>query len=355
MEQDDILDKPLVAIVILSWNGKHFLEKFLPSVITTFYLPLNYYVIDNASTDGTEEYLNTNFPQIKVIRLKENEGFAKGYNIGLEQISADYFVLLNQDVEITPGWIDSMISVMEKNPEAAVCQPKMLSYEEKNKFEHAGAAGGYLDNFGYPFCKGRVFSYLEMDDGQYNVNEPVFWASGAALCIRSELFFRMKGFDEDYFAHMEEIDLCWRLKRCGYQILAVNDAVVYHVGGGSLSKENPHKTYLNFRNNLSMLFKNLDVIELLWKIPVRIAFFDLLAIVNALLQKKWKNAWAIIRADWYFIFSIPMQISKRTRTNHIISNSKIAVSTVKQKGFYPKSIVWAFFIRKKNKFSDLRF
>lgn len=355
MEPDDILDKPLVAVVILSWNGKHFLEKFLPNVLTTAYSPVDYYVIDNASTDATEEYIRRDFPQVKVIRLKTNEGFAKGYNIGLEQINADYFVLLNQDVEITPDWIDAMVHTMENDPEIAVCQPKILSYDDKTLFEHAGAAGGYIDKFGYPFCKGRIFNTLESDAGQYNVNEPVFWASGAAMCIRSELFFRMKGFDEDYFAHMEEIDLCWRLKRCGYRVYAVNDVQVYHVGGGSLSKENPYKTYLNFRNNLSMLFKNLDAIELLWKLPLRLLVFDLLAVCNALLQKKWNIAWAIARADWYFFVSVPMLISKRTRTNHLISVSKIAESTVKQKGYYPKSIVWDFFVRRKSKFSDLRF
>lgn len=355
MEQEDILNKPLVAIVILSWNGRHFLEKFLPSVLQTNYNPVQYYVIDNASTDDTISFLQENYPQVEIIPLKYNEGFAKGYNVGLEDVTADYFVLLNQDVEITPGWIDLLIETMERNPEAAACQPKILCYNEKNYFEHAGAAGGYLDMFSYPFCRGRIFDFLEEDMGQYNTNSEIFWASGAALCIRSELFYRMKGFDEDYFAHMEEIDLCWRLKRCGYSILSVNDAVVYHVGGGSLSKENPHKTYLNFRNSLCMMLKNLEFIETLYKLPLRLFVFDSLAVLNSVRQNKWRDAWAIIRADWYFVITLPVQIAKRSRTNKLISKNRLQISTVKQTGYYNKSIVWDFFVRKKNKFSELRF
>lgn len=355
MEQEDILDKPLVAIVILSWNGKHYLEQFLPSVITTTYLPIEFYVIDNASTDDTQQFLQTHYPQIKIIRLKKNEGFAKGYNVGLEQITADYFVLLNQDVEITSGWIDILVQHMQDNPLAAACQPKIRSYHHKTYFEHAGAAGGWIDMLGYPFCKGRIFNHVEEDFGQYDNSDQIFWASGAAMCVRSELFFRMKGFDEDYFAHMEEIDLCWRLKRSGYQILAVNNVVVYHVGGGSLSKENPYKTYLNFRNSLSMIFKNLDGLELLWKLPLRIFVFDTLAVLNELRQKKWRDALAIIRADWYFILSIPVQIAKRSRTLRIVSRNKIDLSTARKQGYYPRSIVWDFFIRKTKIFTGLRF
>ena len=352
MVQDDILQKPVVAIVILSWNGKKFLEQFMPSVLASEYSPLEIYVADNASTDDTIQFMEKMYPLVHLIRIPKNEGFAKGYNIALKQIVADYFILLNQDVEVTRNWIKPVIQLMQRDETIAACQPKLLSYNEKNKFEHAGAAGGYIDRFGYAFCRGRIFDDTETDEGQYDSTEEIFWASGAALFIKGDLFKRFKGFDPDFFAHMEEIDLCWRLKRAGYKIMYVPESVVYHVGGGSLSKDNPYKTYLNFRNNLFMLFKNLELPDLIWKFPVRI-ILENVAFVKALLQRKWKEAFAIFRADWHFFISFPFQLKKRIDNYSKYQKFRLYPSRVKQKGYYKKSIIWKYFIQKKKTFRDL--
>lgn len=352
MDQADILQKPVVALVILSWNGKKFLEQFLPSVVTLTYQALDIYVADNASTDDSIAFLEKNYPSVKIIRIARNEGFAKGYNIALKDIVADYFWLLNQDVEVTSGCIEPMVELLESDANIAACQPKMLAFHNQHLFEHAGAAGGYVDRFGYIFCRGRIFDHVEEDLGQYNFTDEIFWASGAALFIRGDLYKRFKGFDGDFFAHMEEIDLCWRLKRAGYKIMYVSDAVVYHVGGGSLPKEDPHKTYLNFRNNLFMLFKNYETHELIWKFPFRI-LLENVAFIKALLQGKWKEAFAIFRADWHFAVSLPLQLKKRYDNWRIYGRNRMNASRVRQKGYYGKSIIWQYFIRKKRNFTDL--
>lgn len=352
MGQEDILQKPVVAIVILSWNGKKFLQQFMPSVLSSQYSPLEIYVADNASTDDTISFMQKEYPQVHLIQIAKNEGFAKGYNIALKQIVADYFILLNQDVEVKPDWIQPVIQLMQRDVTIAACQPKILSYDDKSSFEHAGAAGGYIDRFGYAFCRGRLFDHTEKDEGQYNEVEEIFWASGAALFIRGDLFKRFRGFDADFFAHMEEIDLCWRLKRAGYKIMYVPDSIVYHIGGGSLSKENPYKTYLNFRNNLFMLFKNLEFHELIWKFPLRI-LLENIAFIKALFQRKWKEAFAIFRADWHFAISFPFQLKKRIENYARYQKIRLYPSRVKQKGYYNKSIIWKYFIQKKKTFRDL--
>ncbi|MFI5171393.1 MAG: glycosyltransferase family 2 protein [Chitinophagales bacterium] len=352
MIQEDILQKPVVALVILSWNGKKFLEQFLLSIVKLTYQPLDIYIADNASTDDSIAFIKQNFPSIHIISLKNNEGFAKGYNIALKEVVADYYFLVNQDVEVTENCIEPLLELMESDMNIAACQPKILSFNNRDQFEYAGAAGGYLDKFGYVFCRGRIFGSLENNESQYQQTEEIFWASGAAFFIRAELFKRFKGFDGDFVAHMEEIDLCWRLKRAGYKIMYVPDSVVYHVGGGSLASGNPHKTYLNYRNNLFMMFKNYESSELIWKLPVRIGFENA-AFFKSLFERKWGEAFAIFRADWHFAISLPFQLKKRFDNWRIYHRNRIDVSRVRKKGYYGKSIVWQYFINKKRKFTDL--
>ena len=260
---------PSVAIVILNWNGKHYLQQFLPSVLSTEYPNYRIVVADNGSADDSVNFLKTNYPQIGIIQLQKNFGFAKGYNEALKEVTADYYLLLNSDVEVTPGWLSPMISLLEQDLDYAACQPKLLSFKNKKLFEYAGAAGGWLDAYGYPFARGRVFDICEEDNGQYDETAEVFWASGAALLIKTEAFHKMKGFDEYFFAHQEEIDLCWRMQLAGYKIFCCPQSIVYHVGGGTLPRGNSRKTFLNFRNNQIMLAKNLPPSEKWWKIPYR--------------------------------------------------------------------------------------
>jgi len=354
MEADDILQHPHVAVVILTWNGKSWLEKFLPTVLQSNWPSLEIVVADNNSTDDTVAYLKENFPKVTIIETKSNLGFAGGYNAALKQVTADYYILLNHDVEVTNEWIAPLIHAMELDADIGATMPKLRAYNQREQFEHAGASGGYLDALGYPFCRGRIFEVTEKDEGQYDDQHEVFWASGAALCIRAELFRRLKGFDQDYFAHMEEIDLCWRLKRVGYKIVVVPESVVYHVGGSVLKKEDPKKIYLNFRNSLSMMFKNLDFFELIWKLPLRLLVLDIVALMKSVVQGKWKEARAIIVADFHFFISWPKQILKRRQTRKQINRHQVGVSRVKKQGYYKGSIVWQHFVLKKNRFSDLR-
>ena len=353
MDADDILQHPHVAVVILTWNGRKWLEQFLPSVVRSTWPSLDIIVADNQSTDDTVAFLRAHYPAVKIIDTGGNYGFAKGYNIALQQVTAEYFILLNQDVEVTPDWIEPLIGAMELDSDMGACQPKIRAYRDKPAFEHAGAAGGFIDALGYPFCRGRIFDKVEYDKGQYDMPQEVFWASGAALCIRPALFRRFRGFDAAYFAHMDELDLCWRLKRAGYRIGVVPSSVVYHVGGGSLPKEDPRKIFLNFRNSLSMLYKNLELLELLWKLPLRLLVLDVIALLKSVKEGKWREAWAIIRADWYFVWSWPSQVWKRNRTRKIIQHNAIGPSRVKKSGYYHGSIIWQHFVRGRDAFSDL--
>lgn len=286
------------AIAILNWNGRHWLEKFLPTVVEHSN-NAQIYLIDNASTDDSLVWTEKYCPTVKIIKNNENKGFAAGYNEGLRHIEEDIYCLLNSDVEVTPDWITPIIHLFETRNDIAAIQPKVLSFHQKNYFEFAGAGGGLIDNLGYPYCRGRIFDDVEEDLGQYDDETEIFWASGCALFIRKEDFWNMKGFDDRFFAHQEEIDLCWRLKNKGRKIYYCGLSTIYHVGGGTLNKQSPQKTYLNIRNNLSMLLKNLPKSTLFWLIPLRLVLDGF-----AGLYFGWKNGfphlWAVVRAHFAF-------------------------------------------------------
>ena len=334
---------PSVALVILNWNGKHFLEKFLPSVMLSSYENLEVIVADNASTDDSISFLEKNYSSIKIIINVVNEGFAKGYNTVLKQVSADYYILLNSDVEVTGSWIEPIITLMESNKNIAACQPKILSFNSKNKFEYAGASGGWIDKFGYPFNRGRVFDFCENDEGQYNDVAEIFWATGAALFVRASVYHELNGFDEYFFAHQEEIDLCWRMQRAGHKIFVVPASVVYHLGGGTLPVGNKRKVFLNFRNNLVMLSKNLPLTEKIWKIPWRISL-DNIAGIQALLKGDFLTFSTILKAHFYFL----KRCIKQKNQNNL---PKIKLRDLD--GVYDGSIVWQYFIKKKKRFSEI--
>ncbi len=284
------------AIVILNWNGEKYLQQFLP--ILTKYTPdtdVEIIVADNASTDSSLQVMKDYFPAIRTIVLDRNYGFAGGYNKALEQVDADYYVLLNSDVEVTDNWLSPMLNFMNENENVAACQPKIRSYFNRTSFEHAGASGGFIDQYGFPFCRGRVFGVVEEDKGQYDDYIDVFWATGACLMVRSKVFWKVGALDSEFFAHMEEIDLCWRLKSRGYRVVCVPGSIVYHIGGGTLHVDSPHKIYLNFRNNLLLLYKNLPT-DLLRRTMFWRRIFDYSAAFQFILTGKFQNAKSIFRA-----------------------------------------------------------
>ncbi len=336
------MNYPKVALVILNWNGEFFLEKFLPSVYNSAYPNIEFIIGDNMSTDKSVAFVKEYYPQITIIQNDQNYGFAGGYNKVLEHVEADYYILLNSDVEVTENWIAPVIEMLESNPDMVAAQPKILAYHEKTKFEHAGGAGGFIDSYGYPFCRGRIMDQLESDNGQYNDEREIFWASGAAFFIKSRAWKEAKGFDADFFAHMEEIDLCWRLKKMDYKIGYCSKSVVYHVGGGTLNTSNPKKTYLNFRNNLVMLQKNLPFWTAVWVIFARL-WLDLAALIKFLLEKKFKDAWAISRSHQYFFLNIFKTAEKRNEQTRFENTT----------GKYKGCIIWDFFVNNHRKFSEL--
>ena len=338
-----------VVVAILNWNGEALLKQFLPSVLKHTNPDLaEVVVIDNASTDKSLEVL-ASFEGIRVVKLDKNYGFAGGYNRGLQLISSDaaYFVLLNSDVEVTPHWLEPIVQMMDNNREVAMAQPKILSYKNKNYFEYAGAAGGFLDKHYFPFCRGRIFDTVEEDKHQYDTVSEVFWASGAALFVRKDVFFEVGGFDEAFFAHMEEIDLAWRIKNRGYKIIAHPQSFVYHLGGASLEYTSPRKLYLNFRNNFFMMYKNLPLGRLLAVLPVRL-LLDTLAAFKFLLAGKPAYFWAVPKAHCSFWFSIPSLNKKRKE------NLRKTVYWAHRE-CYHRSIVFDYFLRKKHAFSELDF
>lgn len=307
-----------VAVVILNYNGWHFLEKFLPGVIQ--HSPgASIYVADNLSTDQSVEFLIRDFPSVNLIELTSNNGYAGGYNRALRQIKAKYYVLLNSDIEVAANWLDPIIDFMEADQDVAACQPKILDYHRKNHFEYAGAAGGFIDRLGYPYCRGRVFDTLERDQGQHDSNLQVFWASGACLFVRSDDFHKMNGFDEHFFAHMEEIDLCWRLNMSGKRIHCIPESKVYHVGGGTLSKSNPRKTYLNFRNHLTMIYKNTPAVALLWKLPLKF-LLDITAAFKFWKDNSFKHFVAVAKAYFHFIRNLAQNNRKRNTLSLLRKN-----------------------------------
>ena len=328
-----------VAVVILNWNGRELLEKFLPAVVK-FSAQATVYVADNASTDNSVVYVSEFFPSVKIIQNKVNGGYAKGYNDALKSLSEDIFVLLNSDVEVTENWLYPVISEFEKNNSVVAAQPKILDYKNKDYFEYAGAAGGFIDKFGYPFCRGRIFNTVEKDDGQYNDVSEIFWASGACLFVKADAFWQAGGLDEDYFAHQEEIDLCWRLQAKGGKILYVGASKVYHVGGATLAALNPKKTFYNFRNSLLNLLKNAGGTIVFSSIFIRM-LLDAVAAFQFLLQGKPKHFLAVLKAHFSFYGFIPKFLQKR---------GKFAS---KSKYFSTKSVVFQYFIKRKKVFNEL--
>ena len=336
------MNNPKVAIVILNWNGQSYLEQFLPAVFNSPYPNLQIIVGDNDSTDESLNYLYDNFPLVKVIRNERNFGFAEGYNKVLKQVEADYFILLNSDVEVTSGWIKPVIALMEADERIAIAQPKVKSFLRRDYFEYAGAAGCFIDHLAYPFCRGRIFNTVEKDEGQYDDDREIFWAAGCALFIKAAVWRRVNGLDECFFAHMEEIDLCWRVKNLGYKVMYCGSSTIYHVGGGTLNVENPFKTYLNFRNNHFLIKKNMPVAKSSYLIPLRFCL-DFLALIKFLLEGKLKNALAISKAHRHVISAFR---EGKVKFNQDVSNPNL-------NGMYHKSVVWHYFVLGRRKFSEL--
>jgi len=336
-----------VAVVILNWNGRKMLEQFLPSVIkNTNCENTKIVVVDNGSTDDSLEFLSQNYSNIEQIILDKNYGFAGGYNLALKKIIAKYFVLLNSDVETAENWLEPLVSYLDNNNDVAACMPKILSHQQKTMFEYAGAAGGFIDKYGYPFCRGRILSNLEKDENQYNSPINVFWTTGACMIIRSEIYNELGGFDEDFFAHMEEIDLCWRIQHAGYKLVCLPQSQVFHLGGGTLKPDSPRKTYLNFRNNLFMLVKNLPAKKFKRTILTRL-FLDSLSATIFLFSFKFSYFAAVAKAHFHFYKSLK---SLKRKRKQILATSKVASVP----NIYKKSIVLKFFKSgKKLKFSDI--
>lgn len=337
------MNQPSVAVVILNWNGRKFLEKFLPSVLNSTYSNLKIIIADNASTDDSVDFIQSHYPQLSILQNPTNEGFAKGYNSALKQVDSAYYVLLNSDVEVTPDWITPVIDLMVANPKIAACQPKLLDFNNRSTFEYAGASGGWLDSFGYPFSRGRIFDTCEEDHGQYNEAVPCFWASGAALFVKAEAYWQAGGLDEYFFAHQEEIDLCWRFKSLGYEVYAQPQSVVYHVGGGTLPKGNSKKVFLNYRNNLIMMAKNLPFKSLVTKLPIRF-LLDGISAWRSLLKGDPGYWVAIFKAHFAFFLWL---ISIKAPT------PKIPRSFSYQNGIYFGSVVFAYFLKGRKFFSEI--
>ena len=332
-----------VAVVILNYNGRKFLEQFLPNVIAQCDPALAEVVVaDNASTDDSVAFMRERFPEVRLIENGNNGGFSTGYNLALQQIEAQYYVLLNSDIEVTEGWIEPIIELMDADPKMAACQPKILSFYQKEKFEYAGASGGFIDKYGYPFCRGRVFQHLEKDEGQYDTPMEVFWATGACMFVRADLYHQIGGLDDSFFAHMEEIDLCWRLKNAGYKVYCCPQSKVYHIGGGTLPKNSPRKTYLNFRNNLSLLVKNLPKRRVKRTILIRVVL-DWVAAFKFLFEGCGKDFCMVFKAHRDFYKRLKTLRLKRKENTHQM------VSCI-----YKRNIVFDNVIGGKKKFSELR-
>ena len=336
-----------VAIVILNWNGQKMLAKFLPNVIEYSRQDAEIWVADNSSSDGSMHLLETQFPLVKTIVLEQNFGFAEGYNRALRQIEADYYVLLNSDVEVSHHWLTPLIEFMDSHPQVAACQPKLLAEYDKDCFEYAGACGGFLDKYGYPFCRGRIFGTVERDNGQYDYQQEILWATGACMMIRSADYWKAGGLDGRFFAHNEEIDLCWRLRLMGRKIYCIPESEVYHVGGGTLPKSNPMKTFLNFRNNLTMLYKNLSDKELSHVMRVRWFLDYLAAFEMLLLQRNWGDFKAVFKARKAF---------KEWRSSFDEERKRIQAQRVEEEipQIYQTSILWQYYAKGVKNFKDLK-
>lgn len=330
-----------IAIVILNWNGKKLLEQFLPSVVNFSLRDATIYLADNASTDASIGYVKEFFPVVKIVENTINGGYAKGYNDALRSIDADIYCLLNSDIEVTENWLKPIIKVFKSDKKTAIIQPKLLDFNDKTKFEYAGAAGGFIDLFGYPYCRGRIFNHLETDKAQFNDETDILWASGACLFIRSNVYHLLDGLDEDYFAHQEEIDLCWRAKNCGYKIKYVGTSTVYHIGGATLQETNPQKTFLNFRNSLFNILKNIPKKLLLFVLISRL-ILDGIAGIKFILELRPIHTLAILKAHLSFYKNFFKFLEKRKKLN---KNQEYKLFN---------SIVWQHFILGRKKFKDLR-
>jgi len=349
----------LLAIVILNWNGAELLHRYLPSVIKHSQEDgVQVFVADNASTDNSLEVLRTEFSDIRVIQLSENYGFAEGYNQALRQVEADYYLLLNSDVEIRqPHWLQPMLRYMQQHPHVAACQPKLLALRQPNHFEYAGAAGGYIDRFGYPFCRGRIFNHVEPDLGQYDTVVPIHWATGASLLVSRQAYWEVGGLDSRFFAHQEEIDLCWRLRSRGYTLVCIPQSTAYHLGGASLAQGNPRKTFLNFRNNLFVLYKNLPTRALCIVLPIRL-ILDGVAALKFLLSLDFSNFRAVLRAHCEFHrlhrkFAANRKENlahRQTSQSAVLNDSQLSADLPE---CAPLSILWQTYVRRISRFNQL--
>jgi GT2 family glycosyltransferase len=335
------------AIVILNWNGLKYLKMFLGTIVEySVNEDTLVCVTDNGSTDGSAEWITDNFKEVKLIRLDKNYGFAGGYNLAFEQLDSDYFVMLNSDIEVTRGWMEPLLTIMNKNPDIASCQPKILSYYQRDRFEYAGAAGGFIDKYGYPFCRGRIFNVTEKDTGQYNSQSDIFWSTGACMIVRADAWRKCNGLDSDFFAHMEEIDLCWRFHNAGYRVCCVPDSVVYHVGGGALPYNSSFKTYLNFRNGLFLLYKNLPENRLDIVLFVR-KLLDGLSAIVFLVQGRIKLVNSVGKAHIHYYKSLTRLKEKRKSGKKFWENQNTSM-------ILNKSIVFEFYIRKNKTYDSLK-
>lgn len=330
-----------IAVVVLNWNGRALLEEFLPSLVRYNHPQAKIYVADNASTDDSVEWLQRNYPEVGIIRNAENYGFAKGYNVALKGLREDIFALVNSDIEVTEGWLNPVVEEFESDPGVTAAQPRLLDYKDKTMFEYAGAAGGFIDKLGYPYCRGRIFTVIEPDKGQYTQNSDIFWATGACLFVRREAFETLGGFDDDFFAHLEEIDLCWRILNTGGRIRYIAGSVVYHVGGATLQKYDARKTYLNFRNSLFTLVKNLPAYRIPYVVLCRMVL-DGVQGMRFLAEKRPRHTWALVRAHFAFYGGFARMWRKRRLT---------PLKT--RRYFHDTSIVFSHFIKRKKYFSEL--
>jgi len=328
------------AIVILNWNTRRHLETFLPFLIQYSSVDnVKIVVADNASTDDSVDFLKANYPQIEILMLEENYGFAEGYNRALKQVDAEYYVILNSDIEVTENWLNPLVDLLDKSPEIAACMPKLRSYYNRDYFEYAGSAGGYIDKYGYPFCKGRIFQTIEKDEGQYDGIHQVFWATGACMVIKAKIFHEMGGFDSYFFAHQEEIDLCWRMQNNGYKIYCNTQSVLYHLGGGTLPKSNPRKTYLNFRNNMVLLYKNLPRRKWYGILFIRLVL-DGVAALKFVVGSQPFEFWAVFKAHLSFY-------------KYLLRNKAIKTTGKPPSLIYQKSIVYQYYVLKRKFFSEI--
>ena len=329
------------AIVILNWNGRKLISEFLPSIVKYSYSIADIYVADNASNDDSVVFIQENFPEVSIISNPSNGGYSKGYNDALKHIKADIYCLINSDVEVTENWLSPILDVFSKESNTAIIQPKILDYKDKSKFEYAGAGGGFIDFFGYPYCRGRVFNHLETDRGQFDDTAQIFWASGACFFVRSEVYHELHGFDEKYFAHQEEIDLCWRTQNLGYDITYVGASTVYHVGGATLQESNPQKTYLNFRNSLLNIVKNIPPRYFLIVVLSRL-LLDGVAGIKFIVELRPIHTWSILKAHASFyskLFSY-LKLRRTIKKNHSY--------------FRHFSVVWKYFVLRRRTFSSLK-